>query len=150
MIDEAGRVVKTLVDEVKQRVTMPPGRGRRLVSGEPLAASLLRADWLYWPSLAFRREALQSTDFRDGFPIIQDLALVVDLVAAGRSLLIEPEVCFSYRRHTASASSAKLLDGSRFVGSGTTSGSRPSRWRSAAGPAPPAPRGATSPRARTP
>ncbi len=116
VIDEHGRVVPTLVDTVKQKVTMPWGRGRRVVRGEMLAASLLRADWLYWPSLAFRRETLQGTPFRDGLPIIQDLALVVDVVAAGGSLLIEPEVCFSYRRHTASASSAKLLDGSRFAG----------------------------------
>jgi glycosyltransferase involved in cell wall biosynthesis len=116
VIDEHGRVVPTLVDTVKQKVTMPWGRGQRVVRGEMLAASLLRADWLYWPSLAFRRETLQGTPFRDGLPIIQDLALVVDVVAAGGSLLIEPEVCFSYRRHTASASSAKLLDGSRFAG----------------------------------
>ncbi|HEY3438810.1 MAG TPA: glycosyltransferase family 2 protein [Actinotalea sp.] len=116
VIDERGRVVTTLVDTVKQRVTMPRGRGRRVVRGEALAASLLRADWLYWPSLVFKREALAQTPFRDGLPIIQDLALVIDVVAAGGSLLIEPEVCFSYRRHTASASSAKLLDGSRFAG----------------------------------
>jgi glycosyltransferase involved in cell wall biosynthesis len=116
VVDEHGAVVRTLVDEVKQRLTMPRGRGRRVVTGERLAASLLRADWLYWPSLAFRRETLTHTGFREGLPIIQDLALVIDVVAAGGSLLLDPEVCFSYRRHTASASSAKLLDGSRFVG----------------------------------
>jgi glycosyltransferase involved in cell wall biosynthesis len=116
VVDENGTVVRTLVDVVKQRVTMPRGRGRRVVRGERLAASLLRADWLYWPSLAFRRETLVRTAFREGLPIIQDLALVIDVVAAGGELLLEPEVCFSYRRHTASASSAKLLDGSRFVG----------------------------------
>ena len=116
VVDENGTVVRTLVDEVKQRVTMPRGRGCRVVRGERLAASLLRADWLYWPSLAFRRETLVHTGFREGLPIIQDLALVIDVVAAGGALLLEPEVCFSYRRHTASASSAKLLDGSRFVG----------------------------------
>lgn len=119
VIDENGTVVRTLVDTVKQRLAMPRGRGRRVVRGEMLAASLLRADWLYWPSLAFRREALVDTGFRDGLPIIQDLALVVDVVAAGGSLLLEPEICFSYRRHSASASSAKLLDGSRFVGERT-------------------------------
>lgn len=116
VIDENGVVVRTLVDVVKQRVTMPRGSGRRTIGGEPLAASLLRADWMYWPSLVFRREALVRTGFRDGFPLIQDLALVIDLVAAGGVMLLEPEVCFSYRRHSASASSAKLADGSRFVG----------------------------------
>jgi len=116
VIDERGRVVSTLADGVKQRLTMPRGSGRRLVGGESLAASLLRADWMYWPSLVFRREVLVRTPFRDGFPLIQDLAVVVDVVAAGGTLLIEPEVCFSYRRHTASASSASLLNGARFAG----------------------------------
>lgn len=116
VIDEHGRVVSTLVDSVKRNVTMPRGRGPRLLRGEALAVSLLRADWLYWPSLAFSRETLLRTPLRQGFPLIQDLALVIDIVAAGGSLLIEPEVCFSYRRHSASASSATLLDGRRFAG----------------------------------
>lgn len=116
VIDERGRVISTLVDEVKQKVTMPRGAGRRVVGGERLATSLLTADWMYWPSLVFRREVIVATPFRDGFPLIQDLAVVIDIVAAGGAMLIEPEVCFSYRRHTASASSATLLDGRRFAG----------------------------------
>ena len=109
-------VVSTLADSVKQRLMMPRTRRPRVLSGEDLAASLLRADWLYWPSLAFRRELLVSTPFRDGMPIIQDLALVIDVVCAGGQMLLEPTLCFQYRRHTASASSAKALDGSRFRG----------------------------------
>lgn len=116
VIDERGVVTRTLVDEVKQRLTMPRARGPRVIAGEQLASSLLRADWLYWPSLAFRRERLAATPFRDGFPIIQDLALVIDMVCDGAELLIEPTLCFSYRRHNQSASSVKLLDGSRFDG----------------------------------
>lgn len=116
VIDESGAVVSTLADTVKQRLMMPRTRRPRVLSGEDLAASLLRADWLYWPSLAFRREVLVSTPFRDGMPIIQDLALVIDVVCAGGQMLLEPTLCFSYRRHTASASSAKALDGSRFRG----------------------------------
>ncbi|MFP5368041.1 MAG: glycosyltransferase family 2 protein, partial [Actinomycetes bacterium] len=50
------------------------------------------------------------------FPIIQDLALVMDLIFNGGQLLIEPTLCFRYRRHSNSASSTKLVDGSRFAG----------------------------------
>ncbi|KQS99779.1 glycosyltransferase family 2 protein [Cellulomonas sp. Leaf395] len=116
VIDENGHVVRTLVDVVKQRVTMPRGQGRRRVGGEALAASLLRADWMYWPSLVFRREVVARIGFRDGLPLIQDLAIVVDIITEGGSMVIEPTVCFSYRRHSASASSATLLDGKRFRG----------------------------------
>jgi glycosyltransferase involved in cell wall biosynthesis len=116
VIDEAGQTVKPLTDVVKQYLVKPQGSGPQTVSGERLAVSLLHGDWLYWPSLAFRRDKIRGFDFRDGFPVIQDLALVIDMVLAGAVLLIEPEVSFAYRRHTSSASSSKLLDGSRFDG----------------------------------
>lgn len=115
IIDSNGRRIKPLVDTVK-RLVMPRARTPRLLSGEDLAASLLQADWLYWPSLAFRREVLTSTPFRPGFPIIQDLALVIDVVVGGGTLLLDPVTCFSYRRHEESASSTSLLDGRRFAG----------------------------------
>ena len=116
VIDEHGAVVDTLADQVKQRLFMPRVDRPTVLSGEELAVSLLRANWTYWPSLAFRREAVQRTPFLDGFPLVQDLALQVDMVAAGSRILLLPDVVFAYRRHAASASSAKLADGSRFAG----------------------------------
>jgi hypothetical protein len=116
VIDEHGSVARPLADEVKQRLVRPRGTGARVLSGEPLATSLLHGDWLYWPSLVFRRDAVQRTPFRPGLPIILDLALVLDMVLAGSALVVEPTECFAYRRHSASASSVKLLDGSRFAG----------------------------------
>lgn len=116
VIDENSGVVKTFVDVVKQKVVRPHGNGPQLVSGEFIATNLMHGDWLYWPALAFRTDRMKAVDFRDGFPIIQDLALIMDMIYAGDQLLIEPTVCFAYRRHSESASSAKLIDGSRFVG----------------------------------
>lgn len=116
IIDENGKVVSTLVDAVKQRIVRPRGNGQQILAGEDLAANLMHGDWLYWPSLAFRTEKIRSVDFRDGFPIIQDLALVMDMVYQGDLLVLDPTVCFSYRRHSNSASSTKLVDGSRFAG----------------------------------
>lgn len=116
MIDEQGTVVRTLVDSTKQHIVRPRTRGPRLLSGEHLAANLMHGDWLYWPSLAFRTDKIRQVDFRDGFPIIQDLALIMDMIYNGDQLLIEPTVCFQYRRHSNSASSTKLVDGSRFAG----------------------------------
>lgn len=115
VIDEHGRVVRTLVDEVKQRLLRPAVTAPTVLGGQPLATSLLHGDWLYWPSLVLRVDRVRMTDFPDAFPIILDLALVLDLVYRGESLLLEPTVCFHYRRHAASASSTRLLDGSRFA-----------------------------------
>ncbi|WP_455834817.1 glycosyltransferase [Pseudarthrobacter siccitolerans] len=116
VIDGDGRPTRTLVDIVKQRLVRPRGGGMQLLSGEGIASNLMHGDWLYWPSLAFRTEKIREVEFRDGFPIIQDLAIVMDMIYRGGQLLIVPTVCFSYRRHSSSASSSKLVDGSRFLG----------------------------------
>lgn len=116
VIDGDGQVVRTLADTVKQRLIRPRVAGPTVLGGEALAVSLLHGDWLYWPSLAFRRSRLAATPFRAGFPIVLDLAVVMDLLCDGATMLLEPTVCFAYRRHHASASSVELLDGDRFAG----------------------------------
>lgn len=115
VIDEHGRVVRPLVDRVKQGLLAPRGRGDiAVLSGERMATSLIRGDWLYWPSLAFRTETLKRIDFREGLPIIQDLALLMDIAFDGGTLAYNPTTAFSYRRHGGSASQKTLLDGRRF------------------------------------
>lgn len=113
VIDEAGAPINPLTDKVKRAVRPRVQRPTEL-SGESLATSLLRGAWHYWPALVFRTEALNRYAFRDGLPIIQDLALLIDMAAGGESLVLDPEVCFSYRRHTRSASATSLLHGNRF------------------------------------
>lgn len=115
VIDENGTPTFPLVDRVKQRMLAPRrGRGIAVLRGEQLATSLIRGDWLYWPSLTFRTSTLKRIDFRDGLPIIQDLALLMDIAFEEGTLAYNPQVAFSYRRHGASASQKTLLDGSRF------------------------------------
>mgnify|MGYP005813276597 CR=1 FL=1 len=141
VIDGAGRTIVPLGDRVKTWLR-PRASAPRLLSGESLAASLIRGNWLYWPSLTFRRAAVERHGFRDGLPIIQDLALLVDIVSAGGRLLYVPEVCFQYRRHGASASSSAASSGKRFdgerryfalaerqaVGNGWPRAARAARW----------------------
>ncbi|OAN41284.1 glycosyltransferase [Microbacterium sp. H83] len=115
VIDEHGTPVSPLVDRVKQGMLAPRRRdGVTVLRGEEMATSLIRGDWLYWPSLTFRTETLKRIDFRDGLPIIQDLALLMDVAFEGGALAYDPEVVFSYRRHGSSASQKTLLDGRRF------------------------------------
>ena len=113
VIDEHDRPIDPLTDKVK-RAVRPRVRRRTQLSGEALATSLLRGAWHYWPALVFRTEVLNRFPFREGLPIIQDLALLIDMTAAGESLVLDPSVCFSYRRHTQSASATSLLHGNRF------------------------------------
>jgi GT2 family glycosyltransferase len=112
VIDDAGRPTDTLADRVK-RAIRPRAEEATAYGGEPLVTSLLHGDWLYWPSLVFRTPVVRGPAFRDDLPIIQDLALVIDLVVDGATLVLDPTVVFSYRRHTQSASSTSLLTGRR-------------------------------------
>jgi len=115
VIDEHGTVVRPLVDRVKSGLLAPRGgTGVAVLTAERMATSLIRGDWLYWPSLVFRTETLRRIDFRDGLPIIQDLALLMDIAFDGGTLAYNPTLCFSYRRHSGSASQKTLLDGRRF------------------------------------
>lgn len=116
VIDEYGKVTKTLTDSVKQKIVKPNMRSAQLLSGERLAASLMHGDWLYWPSLAFRTESIREVEFDDRYAVIQDLAVIMEMLFKGAQLAVVPTVCFSYRRHSLSASSEKLVDGSRFEG----------------------------------
>lgn len=112
IIGRDGRSTDTLADRVK-RTLRPHTTEPTLFGGESLATSLLHGDWLYWPSLVFRTEVVREPAFRDDLPIVQDLALVIDLVVDGATLVLDPAVVFAYRRHTRSASASSLLTGRR-------------------------------------
>uniref|UniRef100_A0AAU2JTB1 Glycosyltransferase n=1 Tax=Streptomyces sp. NBC_00049 TaxID=2903617 RepID=A0AAU2JTB1_9ACTN len=116
VIDGAGLVTQGPVDNAKQRLYAPQVQGRALMAGEELAASVLRGNWLYFPSIAWRGEALRRVNFRDEYSVIQDLALVVDLLEAGEQMAIDNStVVFQYRRHEVSESSVQAFSGTRFT-----------------------------------
>lgn len=115
VVDAAGAPARTLVDLGKRWVYAPRVSEPTVLTGQDLAVSLLRGNWLYFPSICWRSDPLRRTGFREGVDVVQDLALVIDLVLDGESLLVEPTTCFRYRRHEASVSSAHAADGRRFA-----------------------------------
>ena len=117
VIDEHNQPGSGLIDMMK-RVYAPRvhgSDGRRLLSGEPLAISLMRGNWLYFPSVCWKSDTLVATNFREGLNVVQDLALALDLIKAGGSLVVDNTVCFQYRRHRQSDSSWRALEGTRFI-----------------------------------
>jgi len=115
VIDARGRVTNTLVDQAKRRMYAPKVTGRLLMGGEDLAVSLLRGNWLYFPSLCWRTDAIRRVRFRPELRVIQDLALIIELVQLGEQMVIDPTLCFRYRRHAESVSSSDAVAGIRFV-----------------------------------
>jgi glycosyltransferase involved in cell wall biosynthesis len=115
IIDEHGNPSTSLGDEVKRRLYAPKNNGRRLVlSGEPLAANLLGGNWLYFPSICWRADAVKAISFREDLSVIQDLALIIELIRRGEKLVVDPAPAFRYRRHSGSLSSAEAVTGARF------------------------------------
>jgi glycosyltransferase involved in cell wall biosynthesis len=117
VIDGSGEVIEGLVDATKRRLYAPrlDDGGRRRMGGEELAVSLLRGNWLYFPSIVWRTEALQAVGFREGLSVIQDLALIIDLLQRGEEMVVDSRVVFQYRRHAVSESSVQAFSGSRFA-----------------------------------
>jgi hypothetical protein len=119
VVDGAGQPVSGLADTIKWRLYAPKalvhGEGPVLLEGQQLALSLLRGNWLYFPSLCWRTDALKaSAGFREDLRVIQDLALIMELVEDGGQLLADATLCFEYRRHAGSESAQQALDGARF------------------------------------
>jgi hypothetical protein len=115
VIDSSGQPSTSLADQAKRRIYAPRIEGRTLMGGEDLATSLLRGNWLYFPSICWRTDAVRKMGFRPGLEIIQDLALVIDLLQDGERMVVSDTLCFEYRRHAISISSATAFSGSRFV-----------------------------------
>lgn len=114
VIDEHGERTRTLADAVK-RLSAPRPRPELTIGGEAMAASLLHAGWHYFPSLAWRTVQMQRFGFRPGYDVVQDLALLLDIAAAGGSMLLLRDPVFQYRRHSRSDSSVRAADGRRFA-----------------------------------
>jgi len=114
VIDGDGHPSSPLADRVKALYRFR-GQSEAEYSGERLATSLLRGNWTYFPSLVWRATELQKYGFRIDLDVVQDLAMLLEITKGGGSLVLDDEVCFNYRRHSASVSAVTGPDGSKFA-----------------------------------
>jgi glycosyltransferase involved in cell wall biosynthesis len=112
VIDRGGVVCSPMGDRVKARLR--PAGHLTVHRGEGVTTSLLQGNWTYFPSLAWRVAAVQPLGFREGYDVVQDLALLVDTLLAGGTVAVDSQVVFEYRRHAGSLSSTEALAGGRF------------------------------------
>ena len=113
VIDENNELISTRSDEVKKSIRESQSNSTLLL-GEPLAKSLMKGNWMYFPSIVWKTKTIQEIGFRPGFHVCQDLGLAMDLIMQGGEMaLIEDEI-FRYRRHRESDSSVKAINGERF------------------------------------
>ena len=115
VVDDDDRPSSGPVDLAKRYVYAPRARAESVLYGEELAVSLLRGNWLYFPSLCWRADRLLTVGFSTELHTLLDLSTELALVESGDALVRCPTVCFRYRRHRGSVSSWRATDGSRFV-----------------------------------
>ncbi|WP_454110735.1 glycosyltransferase family 2 protein [Leifsonia shinshuensis] len=114
VMSDRGDEILPLSDRVK-RWTRPSRSRASVLRGEPLAVSLLRGNWTYFPSICWRTDAVRAAGgFDSRYDIVLDLALQLSIIMDGGSLALLPEVEFRYRRHEASVSSSAARYGGRF------------------------------------
>lgn len=113
VIDEKNDLISTRSDKVKKSIRDSQG-GSSVLSGEPLAKSLMKGNWMYFPSIVWKTKTIQEIGFRPGFHVCQDLGLAMDLIMQGGEMALIKDEIFRYRRHQESDSSIKAINGERF------------------------------------
>jgi len=114
VIDENGHTADPLPDRIK-RLIKPKSHEPEIFSGEELAKSLIRGNWTYFPSLVWRVDLIRGYSFRTDLNVVQDLAMLMEIVTHGGSLLVDTVPSFHYRRHSTSVSAVTGTDGSKFI-----------------------------------
>jgi glycosyltransferase involved in cell wall biosynthesis len=114
VIDETNSEITTRSDQIKANIR-GSYENTQVLEGEPLATSLMKGNWMYFPSITWRTKTIQEIGFRPGFSVCQDLGLAMDLIMKGGVMVLITNQVFRYRRHVGSDSSLKAINGERFI-----------------------------------
>jgi GT2 family glycosyltransferase len=113
VIGANGSQITTLVDTIKKilrRITIVVARRRisnssdTLVQPDLALKMLLIGDFLYFPTIVWRNEHLQSHAFRTDLEVTMDIELLAKLFESGSGLLLIKTRLAQYRRHDKSKS----------------------------------------------
>lgn len=113
VINEAGEPSGAFTDRVK-RWLAPRSAAVETAAGEALAASLMRGNWTYFPSVCWRTDFVRRHPFRADMETVLDFDLLLNLVFEDEYVVLLPQELFSYRRHRHSASSTTARSAVRF------------------------------------
>lgn len=113
IIDERGNERFSFPDYYKSFLR-PAGNKSVVLSGESAAAALMRGNFIFCPTLMFRREMLGQRRFDSRWRMVQDLDFIVRLLLDDHPLVQVPDVLYRYRRHRENATESYTADMSRF------------------------------------
>jgi GT2 family glycosyltransferase len=114
VIGEDGEHALSLPDLYK-RVLIPRHGELLTLRGDAALASLMRGNYIFCPSLCYRKSRLGTERFDPGYRFVMDMDLTVRLLLAGAILVgIPRRPLYRYRRHAANATQQLTLDLTRF------------------------------------
>jgi len=98
LIDDNGQPTRTLADAVKGWLT-PRFTNEIATFGDSGLRTLARANWIFCPTLCFRRAMLPAAPFDARWQFVVDLDAMKRLIVAGHTIVGTSEVAYRYRRH---------------------------------------------------
>lgn len=98
LIDGTGRPTRTLADTVKRWLT-PRFTGDHVIEGDRGLKSLMRANWVYCPTMCYRRGLIPESPFDPQWRFVLDLDVMRRWIVAGRVIVGTSTVAYRYRRH---------------------------------------------------
>lgn len=98
LIDEQGQSTRTLADTVKRWLT-PRFTGDHLMQGDRGLRSLMRANWIFCPTLCYRRSLLVREPFDPRWRFVLDLDAMKCFLINGQTIVGTPVPAYRYRRH---------------------------------------------------
>lgn len=113
VIDAGGRNVFSFPDFYKGFL-MPSRRDTIALRGEQGLRALLRGNFLFCPTVCFRKSQLGEARFNPKWEMVQDLDLWSRLLFEGQEIVGLPEFGYAYRRHAANSTTAYTQNSLRF------------------------------------
>lgn len=113
IIDDKGAPKFSFPDFYK-RVLMPRTSGATVLQSEEGLRLLLRGNFLFCPTVCFRKSLLGGKRFSPQWNMVQDLEMWATLLLAGHQLVGLPEKEYAYRRHSENSTVEYTRNLSRF------------------------------------
>lgn len=98
VIDGSGKRVFSFPDFYKT-LLMPSRKMTVALEGEEGVRRLLKGNFLFCPTVCFRKSVLGAERFSENWKMVQDLDLWTRLLIAGKSIVGIPDFAYAYRRH---------------------------------------------------
>lgn len=114
LIDSSGLEIDSLRNRAKRFLKKHPKNNFTTLRGDEGLKSIVRADWIICPTMAYKRDIFRSLHFDESLNFAVDLKLFSDLLFAGSIIVGNENVDYAYRLHPQSQSTRMLQSGKRF------------------------------------